>query len=156
MKIRKKRKSSQVEEIDITSLLDILVILLVFLLRSFNDSELSVDIANELALPYSVSRAGAQHGIILQVNQQKNIFINTDIVGNLNDGETLNTLKSELLKRYKIKKDQVDSNKQKKEESFLINLIFDRGLTYETINDVMTTAAESGFGKYKLIIQGQE
>ena len=43
MIVRKKRlASTEVEDVDITSLLDILVILLVFLLTSFNDSELSV------------------------------------------------------------------------------------------------------------------
>ncbi|MGH1469517.1 MAG: hypothetical protein ACRBBP_11715, partial [Bdellovibrionales bacterium] len=63
---RKKKRNYEVEDIDITSLLDILVILLVFLLKSFNDSDLTLDLVNELALPYSMSRGAANNGVILQ------------------------------------------------------------------------------------------
>ena len=76
MKLRKKRKqNNDAEELDITALLDILVILLVFLLKSFNDSDLTVDLVNELSLPYSMSRTAGHHGVILQVNKKGNVFI---------------------------------------------------------------------------------
>ena len=153
MKIRRKTRKTEVDDIDITSLLDILVILLVFLLRSFNDSDLTVDIANELAIPFSNSRVGASQGVILQVNAKKNLFINTEVIGNLNDENTVNVLKSKLLDLYKETKVQNPDNKEKQ---LLINLVFDKGLTYDLVNEIMVTAANSGFGKYKLIIQGEE
>lgn len=51
--IKRKRRES---ELDITSLLDILVILLVFLLKSYNSSELKVNVVDNLNLPSSESR----------------------------------------------------------------------------------------------------
>ena len=149
---KKRKKGVEVEEIDITSLLDILVILLVFLLKSFNDSDLTLDLVNELALPYSLSRAAANNGVIVQVNKKKNVFLNTDVVGNLNDPDTLSNLKALLLKKYS----QIKSLQKEPKEKQLINLVFDKGLKYSVVDEVMKVSTDSGFSQYKLIIQGQE
>ena len=149
---KKRKKGVEVEEIDITSLLDILVILLVFLLKSFNDSDLTLDLVNELALPYSLSRAAANNGVIVQVNKKKNVFLNTDVVGNLNDPDTLSNLKALLLKKYS----QIKSLQKEPKEKQLINLVFDKGLKYSVVDEVMRVSTDSGFSQYKLIIQGKE
>ena len=104
MKIKNNSRSRlKFDELDITSLLDILVILIVFLLKSFNDSDLSIDLVNELSLPYSMSRVGAEDGLIVQVNKKYNVFINNDLLGNLKDDGTLSQLKEKLLTIYKEK-----------------------------------------------------
>ena len=147
---RKSRKNTEVEEIDITSLLDILVILLVFLLKSFNDSDLSVDLANELALPYSIMRGNAADGVTLQVNKKKNVFLNGKAIGNLDSARTTEQLEMSLTnegKKLEVKKLKTP---------FLINLVFDKGLKYDSISRIMELSAENGFGKYKLIIQGED
>lgn len=149
---KKRKKNLEVEEIDITSLLDILVILLVFLLKSFNDSELTLDLVNELALPYSLSRAAANNGVIVQVNKKKNVFLNTDAIGNLNDSDTLSNLKAMLLKKYS----QIKSLQKEPKNKQLINLVFDKGLKYSVIDEIMKVSTDSGFSQYKLIIQGEE
>lgn len=149
---KKRKKGVEVEEIDITSLLDILVILLVFLLKSFNDSDLTLDLVNELALPYSLSRAAANNGVIVQVNMKKNVFLNTDVVGNLNDPDTLSNLKALLLKKYS----QIKSLQKEPKEKQLINLVFDKGLKYSVVDEIMKVSTDSGFSQYKLIIQGKE
>ena len=152
MKIKNNSRSRlKFDELDITSLLDILVILIVFLLKSFNDSDLSIDLVNELSLPYSMSRVGAEDGLIVQVNKKYNVFINNDLLGNLKDDGTLSQLKEKLLTIYKEKKEE-----SKKEGGELINLVFDQDLQYKEINEIMKVSAASGFGKYKLIIQGVE
>ncbi len=152
MKIRNNSRSRlKFDELDITSLLDILVILIVFLLKSFNDSDLSIDLVNELSLPYSMSRVGAEDGLIVQVNKKYNVFINNELLGNLKDDGTLSQLKENLLKYYKDRKE-----KSKSVGGELVNLVFDQDLQYKEINEIMKVSAASGFGKYKLIIQGVE
>ncbi len=155
MNFRNKRKKARVdvEDVDITSLLDILVILLVFLLKSFNDSELTVDIANELALPYSMSRVAAHDGVILQVNKKRNVFVNNDIVGNMNNPKTYIKMKSMLEKEYE---NRFSKKKKEKKSKELINFVFDKGLKYADINKVMDLSSDVGFNQYKLIIQGEE
>ena len=151
MKLRRKsKKSTEVEEIDITSLLDILVILLVFLLKSFNDSDLTVDLANELALPYSIMRGNAADGVTLQVNKRRNVFLNGKAIGNLDSTRTTQQLGANLIDAGK----KLENKKMK--TPYLINLVFDKGLKYDSISKVMELSAENGFGKYKLIIQGED
>ncbi len=153
---RKKKRNYEVEDIDITSLLDILVILLVFLLKSFNDSDLTLDLVNELALPYSMSRGAANNGVILQVNKKRNVFVNTEVVGNMENPNTLPQVKLKLLKEYSKKFDRKKSEVPKADQLKLINFVFDKGLKYSDINTIMDVSADAGFGKYKLIIQGEE
>ena len=149
---RKKRRQSKVEEIDITSLLDILVILLVFLLKSFNDSELSVEIANELSLPYSLSRAAGNSGTILQVNKTQDVYINSEVIGNLNNSEIDSKLVGVLKAEY-TRRSEKSNNALK---GYIINFVFDKELEYKVINRIMSLSSKTGFNKYKLIIQGEE
>ena len=151
MRIRKKRNTES-EELDITSLLDILVILLVFLLKSYNSSDLSVDLVEELALPYSYSQGITNLGVVLQVNKGKNVFVNNELVGNL---EGSNREQSKIIKRLK---DEYETNKKSKSinKPELINLVFDKTLKYEYIDQVIQYANDSGFLNYKLIVQGKD
>ncbi|MBD64153.1 MAG: hypothetical protein CME62_03040 [Halobacteriovoraceae bacterium] len=156
MNFRKRRTPKiEVEEIDITSLLDILVILLVFLLKSFNDSELTVDLVNELALPYSLTRTTAENGPIVQVNKREEIYFNNKRIGSMS-ARGLNKLDSILKSEFRE-----DNEKRKKlgrevSDNKLINLVFDKGLKYITIDKVLGTASEAGYGQYKLIVQGED
>lgn len=150
-KQQRKKRNVEVEEFDITSLLDILVILLVFLLKSFNDAELTVDLVNELALPYSLSRSATNNGVILQVNNKRNVFLNTQVVGNLNNSNTSKKIMQILSKEYKSLE-----KKRGKEKAQLINFVFDKTLKFKEIDQIMNLTSNVGFSKYKLIIQSQE
>lgn len=155
MKIRKtKKRKTDVDDIDITSLLDILVILLVFLLKSFNDSELTVQLANELALPYAISQGRAHHGIIVQVNSKKNVFINENLIGNMKSALTLAKLEEELKKEYIKINQKHEKNKDQKRK--LINFLFDKSLKYKDINTIVEIANSVDFSLYKFIVQGDE
>ncbi len=155
MNFRRKRKSNtKVEDIDITSLLDILVILLVFLLKNFTDSDLTVDMAKELALPYATQRGVAQQGVVVQVSSSSLVYYNNQLIGPLSSDSNIDQLKS-LLNNHKAELD-LKLDAAKKSEPKLINLVFDQSLTYETVNQILTIAADSGFGMYKLIVQGDE
>lgn len=158
MKFRqgKKKRNFEVEEFDITSLLDILVILLVFLLKSFNDAELTVDLVNELALPYSLSRSPTHGGVILQVNAKKNIFVNTEVVGNMNNPKTFSKVQQLLKEEYRKRASRLKLKEGKKEKEQLINFVFDESLQFVDIDKIMNVTSVVGYSRYKLIIQGEE
>ncbi len=145
---KRKRRNIEIEELDITSLLDILVILLVFLLKSFNDSDLKVDLINELSLPISKIQKTTTYGPVLQVNNQNNVYLNNKLLGEV---ETLDyqTLKVEL---------EIVSKKsiQKKMPEGLINILLDKKMFYKDIQKLMDICALAGYTKYKLIVQGDE
>lgn len=149
---RRKRKNTDAEEIDITSLLDILVILLVFLLKSYNSSDLTIDLVDELSLPYSFSQGMTNLGVVMQVNEKRNVFINNDFVGNLENGAVA---KAKITERL-----NTEFKKNKKPNSDLkfqiINLVFDKTLKYQYIDEALQLANETGFSSYKLIVQGRD
>lgn len=155
MNFRKKRNPNvDVEELDITSLLDILVILLVFLLQNFNDSDLSVDLVEELILPYSKVKEITHNALVLQGNAKQDIYINNKLVGNLSDIE----IKGEIIKTLnEIKaKESNSSVTSENSKGHVINFVFDKTLAYKHINKVLRIVDETGYTKYKFIIQGDQ
>jgi biopolymer transport protein ExbD len=144
MKLRKeKRVVGEAEELDITSLMDVLVIILVFLLQNFDSSEFSIGIVEELILPYSTSKEIPRKAPVLQANAQEDIYLNGELICNLKDADIVEKL-SHALKIFSPK----DSTKA------TLNLLFDKKLTYKSINHILRIVDGIGFNKYKLIVQG--
>lgn len=157
----KKGKASKKEpmDVDITSLLDILVILLVFLLKSYNASDLSVDVVKNLNLPVSSSTKLGNFAIVVQVDKRGRMFVDNKRVKNV----TYKTEKIEAL--YKIleeKKAGFDKAReiasvtedQTKKLKRNVNILLDQSQPYEVMQKIMHTAATAGFSKFKFIVQG--
>ena len=108
----------------------------------------------ELALPYATQRGVAQQGVVVQVSSSSLVYYNNQLIGPLSSDSNIDQLKS-LLNNHKAELD-LKLDAAKKSEPKLINLVFDQSLTYETVNQILTIAADSGFGMYKLIVQGDE
>ena len=79
--LRQQRRDRNATEVDITSLLDVLVILLVFLLKSYNASDLTLDLAKDITLPNSNTEILGNHAVIVQVNKDSKMFVNNEEVG---------------------------------------------------------------------------
>lgn len=144
----KGRVKKEPMDIDITSLLDVLVILLVFLLKSYNASNLKLNLVKDLTVPNSDARKLGEHAIIVQVDKNKKIFVNKKQVGEIkNSGEH-----QELLKELKFIRSQSKNEIEKKAK--MINLVFDQALPYKVVKGVMHTSAVAGYTEYKFIVQG--
>ena len=78
------RKTRSSFDVDITSLLDILIILLFFLLKNYNTTGVLQSIPKEIALPFSESRTPSFNGILVQASKnsiwvdEKKIYENKD------------------------------------------------------------------------------
>jgi biopolymer transport protein ExbD len=151
MRKNKRREKKEALDLDITSLLDILVILLVFLLKSFNASELEVTPVTNLTIPHSESRNFGHRAIQIQVNRDLEVFINNKKIGVINSkAAQLDFLKEKLEELKKITEQQ-NSKKQKEE---IINIILDEKLNYATMEQIMHTSAMAGFSQFKFVVQG--
>lgn len=151
-------------EVDITSLLDIITILLVFLLQSYNTTDLTLDVVNNLTLPDSIAPDLGSHAVIIQVNKDKNVFLNNKLVGQaIGQADVISFLAKEL-EEYKKVNDpieiaqgrmpaQVDPKNPHKRKA---NLVFDKSIPFKTMNQIMQTAASSGFSEFKFIVQSLE
>ena len=143
-----RRKKGEPLELDITSLLDVLVILLVFLLKSYNASDLKLNLVKNLVVPSSDARKLGHHAIIIQVDSEKRIFVNKKEVGKfLNSGEN-----EDLLVELRTIRalDRAPATTKPKN----INLVIDQTLPYKVIKSIMHTSAMAGYTEFKFIVQG--
>lgn len=165
-----KRKNNKKElEVDITSLLDILVILLVFLLKSYNASDLKLEVAKNINLPASKSSQLGNMAVIVQVSAEKELWINNQKIGRIpsSSSEKLEVL-YEALEEEGKKQDEILKNlktgisntrdksalKTREANRKRINIVMDQSLPYEVLRKVMHTSALAGFPEFKFIVQG--
>ena len=144
----KGRRKKEDMELDITSLLDVLVILLVFLLKSYNASDLKLDLVKDLVVPSSDARKLGHHSIIVQVDSNKKLFVNKKKIGSITSGGEIQVLLAEL-KAIRESKKTPEEKKDKR-----INLVFDQKLPYKVVKSVMHTSAIAGYTEFKFIVQG--
>ena len=91
---RNRNVQTSVEEFDITSLLDILVILLVFLLTRYDANDFRINLTNNLELPMAFQKAFVRKGEVLQVNANSTVFLNGEVVGSIFSESIMEKLKS--------------------------------------------------------------
>ena len=166
-----RKRKKKVMEIDITSLLDILVILLVFLLKSYNPTDLKLDVANNLTLPLSDAQELGNKAIVVQVNKDRKIFVDHKEIGQINSlsSSTITSLLDKL-KEYKLEEEKSikemesrapasnvnkDLISTKKSSLKKVNIVLDKSLPYAVLRQVMHTAAMAGYPEFKFIVQGQ-
>lgn len=160
---KKRRNKREVMEIDITSLLDILVILLVFLLKSYNSSGVILNVPEGITLPRSESQSLNSAGVIIQVSPDK-IWVDSKTIldkDNLpkrlyDEGKRrIIPLYNELVRKRDeiINLSKIAPNAAK--FSGVANLVVDKSLKYSYVKKIMYTSAAAGFKQYKFIVMGE-
>lgn len=151
LKLRKREK--EILDLDITSLLDILVILLVFLLKSYNASDLKLEVAKGITLPNSYSRELGHYAAIIQVNKDHVLSINNKELGNLkNFGNKVHPLYTELETIKKSEEKKLEGREQGMLKN--INIVLDKELEYGQMKKIMHTASLVGYVNFKFIVKG--
>ena len=151
----KDRGKKEFEELDITSLLDILVILLVFLLKSYNASDLKLDLVDSLMVPGSKSQKMGNHAVIIQVNKDAKVWLNNQEIAEVDwNTEKIDALYAQLELEFQKNKENEEEIKKMNKSIHSINLVFDENIKYENIQKVMHTSALAGFKEFKLIVKG--
>lgn len=161
---RGKRPKKGPFEVDITSLLDILIILLVFLLKSYNTSGIQLTIPGGIELPKSVSQSINNPGVMIQVSKDK-VWVDSKTVMDSNNpparvydmnGRRIIPLYNELI-RLKEEIDKVATIESKaKPFSGKANLILDKSLKYNYVKKIMFTCAQAGFQKFQFVVLSEE
>lgn len=160
---RGKRKEN-VFDIDITSLLDILTILLVFLLQSYNSSGVIINVPKEIELPKSASETLNNFGVNIQVSKTQiwvddTEVVNTDLPQEQmydEEGRRIVPLFNELVKIKETIKQAEKLSPQAKKFSGVANLVVDKSLKYNYLKKIMYTCAAAGFKEFKFVVLTQE
>lgn len=151
-KMFRRRRKTELVDLDITSLLDILVIMLVFLLMNYNASDLKLELVENLEMATSESKRITHYAPVVQLNGENTIFLDQEEVGRMPAGEkeALAALAGKLKERHETLSDK----ERKSEEGALINLVFDKKTDYTKIEKIMETSAKVGFTQFKFIVEG--
>ena len=148
-----RHKKKEPVDVDITSLLDILTILLVFLLKSYNASDLKLDLVKNLEIADSEARALTRFAPVVQVDRNSMVFLNNKEVGRLPASGSLTALTAKL-KEVKAKTEADQKDKSVARNSELVNLVFDRDSDYAVVQQVMNDSALAGYSQFKFIVKG--
>ncbi len=153
-------KKQSVFDIDITSLLDILTIMLVFLLQSYNSSGVVINVPDEIKLPQSSSETLNNFGVNVQVSKSQiwvddKEVVNTEIPSEqLYDegGRRIVPLFNQLVKIKETIKQSEKLSPQAAKFSGIANLVVDKSLKYDYLKRVMYTCAAAGFKEFKFVV----
>lgn len=146
-----RRKKTELVDLDITSLLDILVIMLVFLLLNYNASDLKLELVPNLEMAQSESQRITHYAPVVQLSGDDVISVDNVEVGRMPAGEAeaLQALSAKLTERHKT----LSEKERKAEEGALINLVFDKKTDYAKVEKIMETSAKVGFTQFKFIVE---
>jgi biopolymer transport protein ExbD len=148
-----RRREKQEVDVDITSLLDILTILLVFLLKSYNASDLKLDITKGIEMADSTSTYMTRFAPVIQVNKEAKVFLNNKEIGRLPaSGEML--ILTNKLKEERAKTEENNRTKKQQYNAELVNLVFDKDMDYQIVQRVMHDSALAGYSQFKFIVKG--
>ncbi len=155
------RKKNQVFDIDITSLLDILTILMVFLLQSYNTSGVIINVPKGIELPRSASESLNNFGVNIQVSKT-NIWVDDKEILSAETasesrvfdqgGRRIIPLFDELVRIKETIKQSEKLSPEVKKFSGIANLIVDKSLKYDYLKRVMYTAAAAGYKEFKFVV----
>jgi biopolymer transport protein ExbD len=150
-----RHKQREAVDVDITSLLDILTILLVFLLKSYNASDLKLDLQKGLDMADSDARAMTRYAPVVQVNKEAKVFLNNKEIGRLPASGQMPVL-TEALKKAKAGIDADNKKKPANQQTNIemINLVFDKEMDYEIVQRVMHDSALAGYSQFKFVVKG--
>ncbi len=148
-----RRKERQEVDVDITSLLDILTILLVFLLKSYNASDLKLDLTQGLEMADSDSKHMTRFAPVVQVNKQAQVFLNNKEIGRLPASGEMMALTVKL-KEERAKTEKNNKTKKQQYNPDLVNLVFDKEMDYAIVQRVMHDSALAGYSQFKFIVKG--
>ena len=169
--MKKKRRFGGDDELNITSMMDMMTIILVFLLKSVGSSEVEVRTSDNLKLPYSTNKAPpvltvsvvVQKDAILVdgkevagVSSETNPNIpnvrNYFVDGSEKTGLSINKLFDELNDKKEVSKILETKTKGQIKFDGKMVLQFDQNIPYSLIREVMFTAGKAEFFDFQFVL----
>lgn len=164
---RKKRKereaSGEIKELNITAMMDMMTILLVFLLKSFASSSAAVTASEDIRPPISTTRATPRDTVAVTITP-KSILVGEREVLRLTDGQLptqalqgrlVLPLDAQLKKEVEKLKYIAERNPQAPFSKEL-SVIADRKVPYDMLLSVLYTAGQNELENYRFVVLKKE
>lgn len=158
---KKRRALQEPEPLTITSLMDIMTIILVFLLKSYSANPVQLKGGDDLKLPFSTAEQepGESTAITVTLN---NIIVTDKAVATLDKGEVAASDLSggdfmidplfEALQQEVDKQKKIEKFNKKAKFTEVVTIIADRNVPFSLLSKVMYTAGQASFSKFKFAV----
>jgi biopolymer transport protein ExbD len=162
---RKVREAAgEIRELNIVAMMDMMTIILVFLLKSYQASAINVNMSADLTIPQSTTQLHPQENITITlayrevtVNDRKVVEMRSGVIpAEAKEGGKAEAFYVGAL--YDALKKEVDKQKYiarfNKNAPFQgrLNVVADRKIPYRTLMDVLYTAGQAELGEYKFMV----
>lgn len=167
-RVKARDEAEEIKELNITAMMDMMTILLVFLLKSYTSSSTNIQLTPELQIPNSTTHEAPKDAIGIIISQ-KDITVNDKLAAPVIDGQIpaahhdnedmnnplvvplLGALQKEVDKQKLIAKFNPAAPFEGK-----VNIAADKRIPYSTILNVLYTAGQAELSQYKLMAQKTE
>jgi len=163
-----RERAGEIKELNIVAMMDMMTIILVFLLKSYQASTLNVNMGADLTIPASTTQLHPQENINISISQTL-LTVNDRAVLPLRGGaipvDAKEGQKAEAFyvgPVFDALKKEVDKQKYiaqfNKDVPFAgrVNVIADKKITYRTLMEVLYTAGQAELGEYKFMVMKNE
>jgi biopolymer transport protein ExbD len=152
---RKVKKQEQAELI-ITSLIDVFVIVLVFLIRSIDAEGNLLTSADNLILPMSAKAKSPTEVSLTIVGDEKHIVVDDKILADTKNVKAQDSLLIKPILDVLIKKREEERKAEVlgiiKESTGKVVVQFDKNIPYDIVTKVMATAGYAGYNNIKFAV----
>ena len=153
--------------LNITPMMDMMTILLVFFLKSFSVSVENINLSDDLMIPASSAEVKPQQAVQITITKKALIVegdpiaavkrgaVDSSIKRDGSSGYLINPLLSVLQKHATRLKKIEKMTKGKMRFKGELVVVADQGLPYRLISEVLYTAGQAEYGKYRLLVLKQ-
>jgi biopolymer transport protein ExbD len=166
---RKAREAAgEIKELNIVAMMDMMTIILVFLLKSYQTSAINVNMGEDLSIPQSTTQLHPQENITVTVTMRE-VTVNdrrvVDVAGGAIPAAAKEGGKADAFyvgAVYDALKKEVDKQKYiaqyNKAAPFTgrVNVVADKKVPYRTLMEVLYTAGQAELGEYKFMVLKSE
>ena len=139
-------------KIQLTSVIDMMVFLLIFILKSFSTENSIITPSADLQLPYSVAKDQAKPALMLEVTPRFVLLDGGPAADFSRMGDADPLILADLLK--KLEKAAALDGGVKKEHPIIIQC--DKSLDFKYLKRVLTTCAKASFSDFSLVVMQKE
>ena len=176
MAMKKAKRREQNNDLNITSMMDMFTIILVFLLKSYSTEDISVAPSSDLEIPTSTSVKDPEVAVNLVVSKSQIVVDGAPVMSlttapdpnnpgqnmvavpeDEKRGQIITRLYDKLLEKAESAK-QLGEQTGSSDHAFKGRILIqcDRTLPFSVLREVMYTAGQAQFGEFKFVVYKQE
>ncbi len=165
---QRKQKKSRIEQheqpLNITAMMDLMTIILVYLLKSYSADPANIMPQSDLSMPFSTTRMKLEAAVPLAISKNSILVNDKEVCKIVNFKVDPNCKEGKSDEQYLIQTlfSALDAERQKQEEiaaynsaqqfKGLVLIMGDKNIPFRVVSEVLYTAGQAQFGNFKFVV----